>query len=154
VSVKPWRIGVRGLILDPGRQVLLVRFDFPPLPWCCPGGGIEPGESDEHALRRELAEEVGLDHFVLGPCLWEREHVWDWPSSWHGQRERCYLVQVEPFDPQPRIDLAAERVTAVRWWTPEQVEGSTEIFGPRSFPALLRDLLHHGPPDAPLSIGK
>jgi 8-oxo-dGTP pyrophosphatase MutT (NUDIX family) len=65
--VKPWRNGVRALVLDPDDCVLLVHFAFPPCPWAAPGGGLDPRESDEHALRRELAEEVGLDEFELGP---------------------------------------------------------------------------------------
>jgi 8-oxo-dGTP pyrophosphatase MutT (NUDIX family) len=66
--LKPWREGVRALVQETGDRVLLVRFDFQPFPWAPPGGGVDPGESDEEALRRELAEEVGLDEFEPGRC--------------------------------------------------------------------------------------
>jgi ADP-ribose pyrophosphatase YjhB (NUDIX family) len=152
--VKPWREGVRALVLDTADRVLLVHFTFEPFPWAAPGGGIEPGESDEHALRRELAEEVGLDDFELGPCLWAREHEFDLGIDFRGQRERCYLVRVEPFEPAPRVDLAAEFVSEIRWWTTDELERSSEVFAPRRLHELVCELLRDGPPAEPPAIGK
>jgi 8-oxo-dGTP diphosphatase len=152
--VKPWRNGVRALLLDLEDRVLLVHFDFPPYPWVPPGGGIDTGESDEHALRRELAEEVGLDEFELGPLLWHREHEFDLAGGFRGQRERCYLVRVEPFEPAPRLDLAQEGVDDVRWWTPAEVRSSDAVFAPRRLAALLDEILLTGSPAEPLVLGE
>jgi ADP-ribose pyrophosphatase YjhB (NUDIX family) len=152
--VKPWRNGVRALLLDTSDRILLVHFSCPPHPWATPGGGVETGESDEHALRRELAEEVGLDDFELGPLLWTREHEFDLGVKYRGQRERCFLVRVGPFEPAPRIDLAVEGVDAVRWWTPDEISGSDEVFAPRALASLLPDILSNGAPPAPLVLGR
>ena len=71
----PQRSGVRALVLDATDRVLLVRFeDAMGSWWATPGGGVDAGESDAAALRRELGEEVGLHEFELGPLLWTREH--------------------------------------------------------------------------------
>lgn len=57
------RIAVVALFDDHGRLLMQHRDDKAPVSpnkWCCPGGGIEPGETEEEAARRELWEETGL----------------------------------------------------------------------------------------------
>ena len=149
------RDAVRAVVVDPGRRVLLVRFEFPHWKgWATPGGGISPGESDEEALRRELAEETGLDEFDLGPLVWRRTHLFDL-GEWDGQVERYYLVRVPEFVPTPRLtweELNDEYVTAVRWWTLDELEATGEEFAPRRLPDLVRDLLV-SPPARPIDVG-
>lgn len=145
-------------MLDTSDAVLLVRFDFGDrVVWATPGGGIEGTESDEHALRRELAEEAGLVGFDVGPLVWTRTHVVPIAGGrWDGQTERYYVVRTEPFEPAPRLtwdELREEGMTAIRWWTLDELEATEELFAPRRLPVLVRELLEHGPPAKPLDVG-
>jgi 8-oxo-dGTP pyrophosphatase MutT (NUDIX family) len=150
------RLATRALIIDERERVLLVRFEFPDGEvWAAPGGGIDDGESDHDALRRELLEEVGLADPVIGPLLWIRTHLFRM-TRYDGQRERVYLVRAPAFDPAPRFtaeQLAAEGMTGSRWWTAAELASSIDLFSPRRLPALVAQVLACGPPATPLEIG-
>jgi ADP-ribose pyrophosphatase YjhB (NUDIX family) len=152
------RSATRAVALDPDDRILLVRFDFPDRTvWATPGGGIDEGETDEDALRRELLEETGLEKFELGPLIWTRtHHVPLEGGRWDGQSDRMYLVRVPAFEPEPRLSweqLRAEWMTAVRWWTVDELEAAETLFSPRRLPALVRSLVEDGPPAEPVDIG-
>jgi 8-oxo-dGTP diphosphatase len=164
------RSAARAVILDSDRRILLVRWDFPDRPelgyppisvWGTPGGGIEPGEGIEVALRRELAEELGLDDVVIGPQVWDRMHVIPFlDGRWDGQHDRFFLIDVAPFEPAPRLSveqLRAEYLAHIRWWTQEElasfVPTDTELFAPRKLPQLVAALVADGVPASPIETG-
>jgi ADP-ribose pyrophosphatase YjhB (NUDIX family) len=151
------RDAVRGVVLDPDDRVLLVRFELPHrVGWETPGGGVDHGESDEVAIRRELLEESGLEELELGPLVWTRTHVFGFGGGWDGQVERYFLVRTARFEPAPRLSreqLRAEYVTGVRWWELDELDAAPEEFAPRSLPSLVRDLVENGPPSEPLDVG-
>lgn len=152
------RSAVRALVLDPADRILLVRFEFPDATvWGAPGGGVDEGETPEQAIARELSEELGLERAELGPWIWERRHLFPFPDGrWDGQAERFVLVRTEAFEPVPRFtpeQLAAEHVAGMRWWTPEELAGSRELFAPRRLPKLLAGLLRDGPPAQIVDVG-
>lgn len=63
-----FRVGVLAMVLNDRSEVLLLRHHFRAgKPWGLPGGWLEPWESPEEGMRRELEEELGID--VAAPDL-------------------------------------------------------------------------------------
>jgi TDG/mug DNA glycosylase family protein len=130
------RDAVRAAVVDERRRVLLVEYADPGGDrwWGTPGGGKEPAETDEAALRRELREEVGLERFELGPLAWERTSRYAWNRRLFVQQNRTFLVRVREHAPVATVDLVAEGVAGCRWWARDEL-------GAAHMPADLRERL-------------
>jgi ADP-ribose pyrophosphatase YjhB (NUDIX family) len=126
-------LGVRGVALDEAGRVLLVRHGYTP-GWHFPGGGVETGETCEHALAREMEEEAcvvieqplqlhGLFH---NTSVTGRDHV------------AVYIV--------PRFRVTGERkpdreILEARFFAPDALPEETT----RGTRARLAEILHGQP---------
>ena len=154
------REAVRAILLTPRHEILLVRFEFPQKHvWALPGGGIDPGETPQEALRRELLEELGYDLPAIGPHVWNRLHIIPFLNGeWDGQREQVHLIEIgQAFEPRPQLtwhQLNQEYVFELRWWTVDEICRALDVhFVPAELGAVLRRLLHDGPPAQPIDVG-
>jgi len=59
------RLGCSAAIFDEHREKVLLTKRADNGLWCLPGGGVEPGESVEETIIREVWEETGLTVRVL-----------------------------------------------------------------------------------------
>lgn len=155
----PLRRAVRALVIDPADRVLAVKLHLQRngwTGWVLPGGGIQAGEDDHAALRRELVEETGLTDPFIGPVVCRRtQRGPDIAPGYGGQQENIYLVPCREFDPEPAFsvdELQAEGIVDMGWFTPEELRTSTERFVPRDLRGLLDRVLEFGGSVDPLVI--
>ncbi len=108
--------------------------------WLLPGGGIEPDESEERCVQREMQEETCLHVHVEYLLL-------DEPSSPGGSYQRrktyvCHILDGEArpgYEPEPEV-AAAYAITEVGWFDLRQPETWDAQIVPDSFtyPLLQR----------------
>ena len=156
MTVARIRQAARALVLDEDDNVLLVHFHWPGPQlaegfWACPGGGIDPGETPLQALRRELGEELGLHEVDIQGGLWHLTRLFPM-QDWDGQSETWYLVRTRHFTPAPTIDLEAEHVHGVRWFSREEIAAGDVVFSPRDLNVQLERVLSDGVPECPYEI--
>ncbi|WP_084370241.1 NUDIX hydrolase [Microbispora sp. ATCC PTA-5024] len=101
------RPAARVLCVDGEGRVLLLRWHDPVADrtfWEPPGGGIEPGETDLDAARRELWEETGLPGEAVEDLWTPVARDFHWLGVHYVKTERFYLAR---FDATPPVASAA-----------------------------------------------
>ena len=152
------RRAARAVVLEPAGRVLLFRSHDPARPhrhvWHTPGGGVDPGEADRDAVRRELVEETGLAA-EPGPLIWLRHARFSFDGVLYDQEEVFFLVPVpEAFEPDVSGHNALEQeyLTGHRWFDVDQLRACQDLLAPPDLPDRLADLLADGPPATPVEV--
>ena len=117
-----WVGGVRVIILDDKRRVLMVRQHHEGKDiWMVPGGGREEGENSSQAGAREVLEETGLK-VKMGKLIWHVEEV----SDKRGQRfVNFFLAELEggklELGMDPELDKNSQVLREVRFMSREEM---------------------------------
>lgn len=112
------RVRVRASALIIQQQcLLLVRQNVPTrqdLVWLPPGGGVEPGEFSDTALRREVLEETGLE--ISGTRL---KYIHEFVEPPYHAVELYYLAEQTKGEPEtgtdPELDELSQQISEVKF---------------------------------------
>jgi len=113
-------------IIDRQGRVLICRRkpeQSHPLQWEFPGGKVEPGETPEQALARELAEELGIRH-AAGREITRQEFAYPGKDP-----IELIFYNVESFTGEPENRVFHE----MRWEHPSALATFDFVEGDRDF---------------------
>ena len=113
-------------VIERGGQILIAQrknLGHHPLKWEFPGGKVEPGETPEAAVIRELQEELGITARIEGEL---QRYEYQYPG-----RGRILLIfyRVVDFEGTTQ-NLDFEQI---RWENPERLDDYDFLEGDRAF---------------------
>jgi 8-oxo-dGTP pyrophosphatase MutT (NUDIX family) len=152
----------RLILLDEENRVLLFKVEdatvfrpgqpISPVFWITPGGGVEEGESDEEAVRRELWEETGIAEIELGPLVALCEPVLSWAGEIIQSHDRFYLTRlsapVVTLVNMGQIERAGYRDH--RWWSVDEINSTVERIVPSGLGELAARIVTGDIPTHPV----
>lgn len=154
------RRAVRVILVNEAGQTLLFEDSDPGLPefrwWVVPGGGMDPGETEEQTAVREIAEETGFALTVadlLGPVA-RRHVVHGYSDQVIEQEESFFVARVSAFEVDVAGHTEEERLTLQqhRWWGRGELADTADWIWPAQLLGLWD--LADDPASWPLQLGR
>lgn len=145
------RKSIRFLLFNSQNQLLLIRVVDPSTTgidkksrdafWCTPGGSMEPNETVEETIARELFEETGLsiNDVQVGPFVWYGKHrmiIRGQETEMNEQFIVLHTVKNE-LSTANFTDEEKEVITNLTWLSYEEILNHHEVI----FPVILRSHL-------------
>ncbi len=121
-----FRLNVAGILRDKHGRILVCERLGKRGSWQFPQGGVDPGETLEAALHRELYEEIGVTPEQIevrntrGPYRYDFDgHV---VKGFSGKDQHFFLVHYHGPEDAIRLDMPHPEFQAYRWILPETFE--------------------------------
>lgn len=127
-----YRKNVAALMVNAGGGLLICERANIPGAWQFPQGGVDPGESPEQALFREVREEIGLlpQHYDVLRRGEGYRYLYPEDSRGkklrkhgsHGQDQTYFLCQLKPDAPPVDVNQRPREFRAYRWIPPAEFD--------------------------------
>ncbi|NBV85338.1 MAG: NUDIX domain-containing protein [Verrucomicrobia bacterium] len=125
-SKSRFRLNVAGILRDVHGRILICERLGRRGSWQFPQGGVDPGESLQGALHRELYEEIGVGPEQIelrnqsGPYRYEFDGIV--VKGFHGKDQHFFLVHYHGDENAIRLDMPNPEFQAFRWILPESFD--------------------------------
>lgn len=150
-------------MLDSASQVLRFHTHDPTYAelgewWESPGGGIEADETYVDAAIRELREETGIVATAapVGAPTWQHHATFRYRGERRLQHEVVVTVRLSAAAPSVdgalRVGYEDEDYFAYRWWTVNEITGSSDRFYPGRLAEFIRAHLRGETIDEPYEV--
>ncbi len=135
---------VRAVVVNDHGEFLLVRpHGYREGEWTLAGGGVEDGETVHQGMRREIAEELGveleegLERLPVGNrFIYSAEHKAKKALDHDGQEAAMFVVRLRRNAP---LALQAEEIAEARWFSEEEALAAFPVAKQRQvFEACLK----------------
>jgi len=127
-----YRPNVAALMVNPAGALLICERVTIAGAWQFPQGGVDPGETIEQALFREVREEVGLEPQHYEVIRHREGYRYLYPPQVrgkkirkhgsHGQEQTYFLCHLKPDAPSVDVNQKQREFSAYRWILPEEFD--------------------------------
>lgn len=147
-----YRSGVGIVILNPHKKIFVgKRIDNNTDAWQMPQGGIDAGENEDVAMRRELKEETGIDkikiiakssdYFYYNlPYNLQKKF---WGGKYLGQKQRWYVVEYLGSDDEINIKTEHPEFSEWKWVLKDEISNIIVAFKKELYRDIIREFSNY-----------
>lgn len=160
------RKSIRFLLFNPQKKLLLMRVVDPATTcldkksrvafWCTPGGSMEPNETVEETIARELFEETGLymNEVKIGPFVWYGKHTMIIRGEETEMDEQFIVLHTikEKLVTDNFTDEEKKVITNLSWLSYDEILNHHEAIFPVILRTHLPDIIAGNFPKQPLEM--
>ena len=145
----PMRIGVGIIVLNNNNKIFVAkRKDNPVDKWQMPQGGVDVGEDDLSAMKRELMEETSIKNIKIIKKIdkiYEYElpkHLMGiiWKGKFRGQKQRWFITKFLGQDDEINLNTKHPEFIEWKWINAEMLPSVIVDFKKDLYSGLLKEI--------------